>query len=52
MREPWGAIGHQIHDLAVATVQMIGTAGAVAEWIVTAGLDAIFGLARITKGLA
>ena len=41
----WGAIGHQIHHLAVATVQMIGTAGAVVDWIVTAGLDAIFGLA-------
>ena len=41
----WGAIGHQIHDLAAATGQTIGAAGAVVEWIVTAGLDGIVGLA-------
>lgn len=40
----WGAIGHQIHARAAAAVQMIGTAGAVVGWLVTAGLDGIFGL--------
>lgn len=41
----WGAISHQIHDLAAVAVQTVGRAGAVVEWIVTAGLDGLFGLA-------
>lgn len=41
----WGAISHQIHDLAVVAVKMVGTAGAVIEWTMTAGLDGLFGFA-------
>ena len=41
----WGEIGHQIHDLATAAAHMVGTAGAAVGWIVTAGLDGVFGLA-------
>ena len=40
----WGVIGEQIHDLAILAVQLVGRAGAVVEWIVTAALDGIFGL--------
>jgi hypothetical protein len=41
----WGVISHQINDLAAVAVQTVGTAGAVVEWTVTAGLDGLFGLA-------
>lgn len=40
----WGAISHQIHVLAAAAVQMVGTAGAVVEWTATAALDGAFAL--------
>jgi predicted DNA repair protein MutK len=39
------AIGHHIHDLAAASARLIGGAGAVVDWLVTAGLDGLFGLA-------
>lgn len=35
----WGAIGHQIRDLAAVAVRMVGSAGAVVVWTVTAGAD-------------
>lgn len=41
----WGMIGHQIHDVAAGAARLIGTAGAIVEWTVTAGLDGLFGLA-------
>ncbi|MCO8145994.1 DUF808 domain-containing protein [Rhodovulum tesquicola] len=41
----WGMIGHQIHDLAAGAARLVGIAGAVVQWTVTAGLDGLFGLA-------
>jgi uncharacterized protein len=41
----WSAIGHHVHNLAAVSARMIDTAGAAVEWIVTAGLDGVFGLA-------
>jgi hypothetical protein len=41
----WGTIAHEIHDVAAAAVRLVGTAGAVIDWTVTASLDGIFGLA-------
>jgi predicted DNA repair protein MutK len=41
----WGAISNNIHNLAAASARMVGGAGAVVEWAVTAGLDGLFGLA-------
>ncbi len=41
----WGAISHQIHVLPAVAVRLVGTAGAVVEWTVTASLDGLFGLA-------
>jgi predicted DNA repair protein MutK len=39
------AIGHHIQDLAEASARLIGGAGAVVDWLVTAALDGLFGLA-------
>jgi predicted DNA repair protein MutK len=41
----WGMIGHQIHDVAAGAARLVGAAGAVVEWTVTASLDGLFGLA-------
>lgn len=41
----WGMIGHQILDVAAGAARLVGIAGAVVEWTVTASLDGIFGLA-------
>lgn len=45
----WGRIGHQIHDIAAMVVGIVDTADAAFGWIVTAGLDGVFGL---LQGLA
>jgi uncharacterized protein len=41
----WTAIGHHVHDIAAISAQMVTTGSAVVEWMVTAGLDGLFGLA-------
>ena len=41
----WSAIGHHIQDIATSSAQVIGEASAVVHWVVTAGLDGLFGLA-------
>jgi len=39
------AIGHHIQSVATASVRLVEGAGGVVDWVVTAGLDGIFGLA-------
>ena len=41
----WSAIGHHIQDIATSSAQVIGEASAVVHWVVTAGLDGLFGFA-------
>lgn len=41
----WTAIGHHVHDIAAISAQMVTTGSAVVAWMVTAGLDGLFGLA-------
>ena len=41
----WGLIGHRIHDIAAVAAALVGTGEAMVMWIVTAGLDGVFGLA-------
>jgi predicted DNA repair protein MutK len=39
------AIGHTIQNLAAASARSMGGTAAVVDWVVTAGLDGLFGLA-------
>ncbi len=41
----WDGLGHVIHDLAVAAGHAVPAAPGAVEWIVTATLDGIFGVA-------
>ena len=41
----WPWLGHLIHDLALAAGHAVPQATAALEWLVTAGLDGVFGLA-------
>jgi len=41
----WTWLGHHIHDAAVAVGHLVAGAEAAVEWLVTAALDGVFGLA-------
>lgn len=41
----FSAVGHLIHDAAVASARSVPSLGAVVEWLVTAALSAVVGLA-------
>ncbi len=40
----WGAIGHAVHDVALAAAALAGGAAGAVQWGVTAALDGVFGL--------